>query len=94
MSKKSHPRKRPLRLGYVALVDGAPLVMAKELGLFEKYGVNVVLSREVGWAAIRDKIIYGELDAAHAPAGKPGGPARASSSGTSAARRRPGKPFT
>ena len=69
MSKKSHPRKRPLRLGYVALVDGAPLVMAKELGLFEKYGVNVVLSREVGWATIRDKIIYGELDAAHAPAG-------------------------
>lgn len=69
MSKKSHPRKRPLRLGYVALVDGAPLVMAKELGLFEKYGVDVTLSREVGWATIRDKIIYGELDAAHAPAG-------------------------
>jgi ABC-type nitrate/sulfonate/bicarbonate transport system substrate-binding protein len=43
--------------------------MARELGLFAKYGIDVKLSREVGWATIRDKIIYGELDAAHAPAG-------------------------
>lgn len=43
--------------------------MAQELGLFEKHGINVVLSREVGWATIRDKIFHGELDAAHAPAG-------------------------
>jgi len=28
----------------------------------------VELSREIGWATIRDKIVYGELDAAHAPA--------------------------
>jgi ABC-type nitrate/sulfonate/bicarbonate transport system substrate-binding protein len=43
--------------------------MAQELGLFEKHGIEVVLTREVGWATIRDKIIYGELDAAHAPGG-------------------------
>lgn len=40
--------------------------MAQELGLFEKQGLKVHLSREVGWATIRDKIVYGELDAAHA----------------------------
>ena len=40
--------------------------MAQELGLFEKHGVRVHLRREVGWATIRDKIIYRELDAAHA----------------------------
>ena len=40
--------------------------MAQELGLFEKHGVRVHLSREVGWATMRDKIIYRELDAAHA----------------------------
>jgi ABC-type nitrate/sulfonate/bicarbonate transport system substrate-binding protein len=40
--------------------------MAQELGLFEKHGLRVHLSREVGWATVRDKIIYGELDAAHA----------------------------
>jgi ABC-type nitrate/sulfonate/bicarbonate transport system substrate-binding protein len=58
-----------VRLGFVALADCAPFVMAQELGLFGKYAVEVELHREVGWATIRDKIIYGELDAAHAPAG-------------------------
>ena len=43
--------------------------MAHELGLFAKYGLNVELHREVGWATIRDKVVYGELEAAHAPAG-------------------------
>src|SRR6516162_3704598 len=66
--------KRPqaaLRLGFVPLTDCAPLVMAQELGIFRKYGINVVLSRELGWATIRDKVIYRELDAAHAVAGMP-----------------------
>jgi len=69
MSKKSTIRHRPLRLGFIALADCAPLVMAKELGLFARYGLSVELHREVGWATIRDKIVYGELDAAQAPAG-------------------------
>jgi ABC-type nitrate/sulfonate/bicarbonate transport system substrate-binding protein len=60
-----------LRLGFVPLTDCAPLVMAKELGLFKKFGLNVTLSRELGWATIRDKIIHGELEAAHAVAGMP-----------------------
>jgi ABC-type nitrate/sulfonate/bicarbonate transport system substrate-binding protein len=63
--------KRMLRLGFVPLTDCAPLVMAQELGAFKKYGLNVALSRELGWATIRDKIIHGELDAAHAVAGMP-----------------------
>lgn len=45
--------------------------MAHELGLFRKYGLRVVLSRELGWATIRDKIIHRELDAAHALAAMP-----------------------
>jgi ABC-type nitrate/sulfonate/bicarbonate transport system substrate-binding protein len=43
--------------------------MACELGLFQKYDLSVELRREIGWATIRDKIVYGELDAAHAVAG-------------------------
>jgi ABC-type nitrate/sulfonate/bicarbonate transport system substrate-binding protein len=58
-------------LGFVPLTDCAPLVMAGELGLFEKYGLRVALQRELGWASIRDKIIFGELDAAHALAAMP-----------------------
>lgn len=72
MDEKPHrpiTGRRPLRVGFVPLNDCAPLVMARELGLYEKYGLEVELSREVGWATIRDKIIYGELEAAHAVAG-------------------------
>lgn len=58
-----------LQLGFVPLVDAAPVIMAAELGLFAKHGIAVRLHREAGWATIRDKIIYKELDAAHAPAG-------------------------
>lgn len=57
---------KTLRIGFVPLNDCAPLVMAQELGLYEKYGVRVALSRELGWATIRDKIVHRELDAAHA----------------------------
>lgn len=59
---------RPLRLGFLALTDAAPLIAAQELGCFARRGLSVELCREVGWATIRDKVIYGELDAAHAPA--------------------------
>jgi ABC-type nitrate/sulfonate/bicarbonate transport system substrate-binding protein len=62
---------RPLRLGFVPLADCAPLVIAHELGWFQKYGLKVTLHRELGWATIRDKVIHGELDAAHALAAMP-----------------------
>lgn len=60
-----------LRVGFVPLTDCAPLAMAQELGLFRKYGLRVTLSRELGWASIRDKVVHGELDAAHALAAMP-----------------------
>ncbi|MDQ8203795.1 ABC transporter substrate-binding protein [Pelagicoccus sp. SDUM812003] len=59
-------RRSVTRLGYIGLVDAAPLIVAAEYGLFEKKGLNVALSREVGWATIREKINFGELEAAHA----------------------------
>ena len=63
--------RRELRVGFVPLSDCAPLVMAHELGLFKKRGLKVRLCRELGWASIRDKIIHGELEAAHALAAMP-----------------------
>src|SRR5947209_18034731 len=59
---------RPLRIGFLPLTDAAPLVAAQELGIFARHDLQVELTREVGWATIREKIVYGELDAAHAPA--------------------------
>jgi len=52
----------------VALTDAAPLIVAQERGYFAERGLAVELHREIGWATVRDKIIYGELDAAQAPA--------------------------
>ncbi|MFT3781555.1 MAG: CmpA/NrtA family ABC transporter substrate-binding protein [Nibricoccus sp.] len=68
LAKKTSQSSRPLRVGFLALTDAAPFAVAEERGLFAKHGVQVQLKREVGWATIREKIIYGELDAAQAPA--------------------------
>lgn len=64
-SSIAKPPKRVVKLGFIALTDCAPLVIAKEMGLFAKYGVEVQLTKEASWAVIRDKILNGELDAAH-----------------------------
>ena len=57
--------KEPIKLGFIPLTDCSPIVMAKELGLFKKYGVEVIVTKESSWANVRDKILTGELDGAH-----------------------------
>ncbi|MGQ0621222.1 MAG: CmpA/NrtA family ABC transporter substrate-binding protein [Panacagrimonas sp.] len=59
------PEKTDLTLGFIPLTDCASVVMAGELGLFKKYGLNVTISKEASWAAVRDKLLLGQLDAAH-----------------------------
>lgn len=55
----------PIRVGIVSLVDCVPLVAAEHFRLFEKHGLpSVHLHRELGWASVRDKLAFGELDAA------------------------------
>jgi nitrate/nitrite transport system substrate-binding protein len=61
----SNPPGRKIKLGFIPLTDCAPLVVAKEMGFFTKYGVDVELSKEASWANIRDKVLLGELDGAH-----------------------------
>jgi ABC-type nitrate/sulfonate/bicarbonate transport system substrate-binding protein len=57
--------KPSLRIGYLALTDAAPLLVADEMGFFARYGLRVVLSEESAWAAVRDKLALGALDGAH-----------------------------
>ena len=64
-------RKEPLRVGFLPVNDCAPLIYASEGGLFEKFDLEVQLQREASWATLRDKVIQGDLDAAHAPATLP-----------------------
>jgi len=58
-----------IRLGFVPLNDCAPVAVAHELGFFRSYGLQVELSRQPGWASIRDMLVFGELDAAQSIAG-------------------------
>ncbi|GGP19885.1 CmpA/NrtA family ABC transporter substrate-binding protein [Silvimonas iriomotensis] len=59
------PEKTRLRLGFVPLTDCAPLVVAHTRQLGQRYGLELELVRQSSWAAVRDKLISGELDAAH-----------------------------
>ncbi|MGB0664040.1 MAG: CmpA/NrtA family ABC transporter substrate-binding protein [Pontibacterium sp.] len=56
--------KTHLKLGFIPLLDCAPLVVAREKGFFAKNGLDVVLVRESNWANIRDKVAFGLLDGA------------------------------
>ena len=66
-----HETPKQIRLGFVPLNDAAPYLLAQELDLFREHGLDVKLSRELGWASIRDKVRTGELSAAHAILGLP-----------------------
>jgi nitrate/nitrite transport system substrate-binding protein len=65
------PETRDMRFGIIALTDCASIVMAHELGLFKKFGINSVISKEASWAVIRDKLSLGENQATHMLIGMP-----------------------
>jgi nitrate/nitrite transport system substrate-binding protein len=64
-------RKSELRLGFVPLLDAAPVIAAFELGYFADEGLKVVLERQIGWGNVRDKLTFGNLHASHALLGMP-----------------------
>src|SRR5580704_18263073 len=65
-SSSDAPEKTHLRVGFVALSDAAPLIAAKVLEFGQRHGLTLELCRQPSWAAVRDKLLAGELDAAHA----------------------------
>ncbi|MES2144877.1 MAG: ABC transporter substrate-binding protein [Pseudomonadota bacterium] len=54
-----------LRLGYVPLIDAAPLIVARELGFAAEEGLDFDLIRLQSWAQSRDMLGLGAIDAAH-----------------------------
>jgi nitrate/nitrite transport system substrate-binding protein len=54
-----------LKLGFIPIIDCAPVVLAEELGAFERQGLDVEIRREVSWSNVRDKLALGLLDASH-----------------------------
>ncbi|MDT8339484.1 MAG: CmpA/NrtA family ABC transporter substrate-binding protein [Sulfurimonas sp.] len=64
--------KKKLTIGFIALTDCAPIVIAKEKGFFKKHGLDVRVVKEGGgWPGIQQKVISGEYDFSHALAGMP-----------------------
>ncbi|MFZ6675600.1 CmpA/NrtA family ABC transporter substrate-binding protein [Undibacterium sp. Xuan67W] len=59
------PEKEEVRIGFIPLTDCASVVMASVLGFDKKYGIKIVPTKESSWASVRDKLVNGELDAAH-----------------------------
>src|SRR3546814_18700971 len=49
----------------MALCDCAPLVVAATQGFAQPYGLTLNLKRQASWANLRDKLVSGEIDAAH-----------------------------
>jgi nitrate/nitrite transport system substrate-binding protein len=59
------PEKKEVRIGFIPLTDCASVVMASVMKFDEKYGIKIIPTKEASWASVRDKLVNGELDAAH-----------------------------
>jgi nitrate/nitrite transport system substrate-binding protein len=59
------PEKAEVKVGFIPLTDCASVVVASVMEFDKKYGIKIVPSKEASWAAVRDKLVNGELDAAH-----------------------------
>jgi nitrate/nitrite transport system substrate-binding protein len=54
------PEVKGTRLGYIALTDAAPLIIAKEKGLYAKYGLpDMDIAKQASWGATRDNMALG-----------------------------------
>ncbi|MFM7527816.1 MAG: CmpA/NrtA family ABC transporter substrate-binding protein [Nodosilinea sp.] len=64
------PETPTARLGFIALTDSAPLIIAKEKGFFAKYGMTEVsVEKQASWGTTRDNLVLGSagggIDGAH-----------------------------
>lgn len=64
------PEVRRANLGFIALTDSAPLIIAREKGFFARHGMpDVEVNRQASWGATRDNLVLGGgrggIDGAH-----------------------------
>jgi nitrate/nitrite transport system substrate-binding protein len=70
IAEAAGPEVTKANLGFIALTDAAPLFVAKEKGLFAKYGMpGVEVQKQASWGATRDNLVLGSegngIDGAH-----------------------------
>ena len=59
------PEKDEVKVGFIPLTDCASVVMASVMGFDKKHGIKIIPTKEASWPGVRDKLVNGELDAAH-----------------------------
>jgi nitrate/nitrite transport system substrate-binding protein len=64
------PEVKAAKLGFIALSDAGPLFVAKDKGLFGKYGMpDVDVQKQASWGTTRDNLVLGSegngIDGAH-----------------------------
>jgi len=64
------PEVKGAKLGFIALTDASPLFVAKEKGIFAKYGMpDVEVLKQASWGTTRDNLVLGSegngIDGAH-----------------------------
>jgi nitrate/nitrite transport system substrate-binding protein len=65
------PEVADMKVGMIALTDCAPFVIAHEKGFFKKYGIKATIAKQASWAAIRDALSGGTIQATHMLIGMP-----------------------
>ncbi len=54
------PEVTKVKLGYIPIVEAAPMIVAQEKGFFAKYGMTgVEVSKQANWGAARDNVVIG-----------------------------------
>src|SRR5437764_7553404 len=69
-AQSAGPEVKGAKLGFIALTDAAPLFVAKEKGIFAKYGMpDTEVLKQASWGATRDNLVLGSegngIDGAH-----------------------------
>src|SRR5204863_3049645 len=70
------PETNKVKLGFIALTDASPLIIAKEKKLFDKYGITEAdVAKQASWGTTRDNMVLGSgaggIDGAHILTPKP-----------------------
>ncbi len=70
-SASDAPESPDVNFGIIALTDCSPIIIAHEKGLFKKHGIRSTITKGASWAAIRDSLANGDIQATHMLIGMP-----------------------
>ncbi len=55
----------PLSIAFLPLTDSAVVVATREQGFAAEQGIDLSLVRTTSWATVRDRLVFGQVQAAH-----------------------------